>query len=81
MAGFTCNVSGPSLFVCYYSTVLILILYQGDIIFLANVGDSRAVLGTTSDNGNMVAVQLTMDFKPNLPRESLIHKMRVICMH
>ncbi|KAK6143886.1 hypothetical protein DH2020_024234 [Rehmannia glutinosa] len=42
----------------------------GDIVFLANVGDSRAVLGTTADNGNLVAVQLTMDFKPNLPQEA-----------
>ena len=44
-------------------------------MFLANVGDSRAVLGTPSDNGDMVAVQLTMDFKPNLPRESLTHSL------
>lgn len=36
---------------------------------LANVGDSRAVLGTTSNDGNLVAVQLTVDFKPNLPRK------------
>lgn len=44
---------------------------QGDNIFVANVGDSRAVLGTPSENGNITAVQLTIDFKPNLPRESL----------
>lgn len=41
------------------------------MIFIANVGDSRAVLATTEDDGNVVAVQLTIDFKPNLPRESL----------
>lgn len=35
---------------------------------LANIGDSRAVLGTTSDDGSLVAVQLTVDFKPNVPR-------------
>jgi len=42
---------------------------QGETVFIANVGDSRAVLATTSDDdGNLVAVQLTVDFKPNLPR-------------
>jgi len=37
---------------------------------LANVGDSRAVLGTTSDDGSLAAVQLTVDFKPSLPRKN-----------
>lgn len=43
---------------------------QGETIIIANVGDSRAVLATTSDDddGSLVAVQLTVDFKPNLPR-------------
>lgn len=40
---------------------------QGELIVIANVGDSRAVLATTSDDGNLVSVQLTIDFKPNLP--------------
>jgi len=43
-------------------------LLQGDVIYIANVGDSRAVLATVSDEGSLVAVQLTVDFKPNLPR-------------
>lgn len=34
---------------------------------VANVGDSRAVLATTSEDGSLVPVQLTVDFKPNLP--------------
>ncbi|KAG8362595.1 hypothetical protein BUALT_BualtUnG0060100 [Buddleja alternifolia] len=51
-------------------TTALTIVRQGDIIFLANVGDSRAVLGTTCDDGNLVAVQLTIDFKPNLPQEA-----------
>ncbi|KAK6121066.1 hypothetical protein DH2020_045195 [Rehmannia glutinosa] len=54
----------------YSGTTALTIVRQGDIVFLANVGDSRAVLGTTADNGNLVAVQLTMDFKPNLPQEA-----------
>jgi len=43
--------------------------FQDEKIVVANVGDSRAVLATTSDDGDLVAVQLTIDFKPNLPRE------------
>ncbi|CAD6334063.1 unnamed protein product [Miscanthus lutarioriparius] len=45
------------------------IVKQGDLMVVANVGDSRAVLGTTSDDGAVAAVQLTVDFKPNLPQE------------
>ncbi|CAI9290897.1 unnamed protein product [Lactuca saligna] len=46
------------------------IIREGDLLVLANVGDCRAVLGTTQDDGSLVAVQLTVDFKPNLPQES-----------
>ncbi|XP_042053448.1 probable protein phosphatase 2C 34 [Salvia splendens] len=42
---------------------------QGDLMIVANVGDSRAVLATTSDEGNLVATQLTTDQKPNIPNE------------
>ncbi|KAK8481839.1 hypothetical protein V6N12_000587 [Hibiscus sabdariffa] len=52
-------------------TTALTIVRQGDLIFVANVGDSRAVLATTSDDGTLVPVQLTVDFKPNLPREYL----------
>ncbi|XP_044332323.1 probable protein phosphatase 2C 48 isoform X2 [Triticum aestivum] len=45
------------------------IVKKGDTMVIANVGDSRAVLGTTSDDGSIAAVQLTVDFKPNLPQE------------
>ncbi|RZC81631.1 hypothetical protein C5167_044195 [Papaver somniferum] len=41
----------------------------GDNIFISNVGDSRAVLATASNDGTLVPVQLTMDFKPNLPHD------------
>ena len=38
-------------------------------MLVANVGDSRAVLGTLSvdDDSRVEAVQLTVDLKPNLP--------------
>ncbi|KAG8067908.1 hypothetical protein GUJ93_ZPchr0005g15854 [Zizania palustris] len=48
------------------------VVKQGDLMVVANVGDSRAVLGTASDDdggGGVAAVQLTVDFKPNLPHE------------
>eukprot|EP00261_Vitis_vinifera_P034303 XP_019075546.1 PREDICTED: probable protein phosphatase 2C 34 isoform X2 [Vitis vinifera] len=51
-------------------TTALTIVRQGELIIIANVGDSRAVLGTTSDDGSLVAVQLTVDFKPNLPQEA-----------
>ncbi|KAL6845010.1 hypothetical protein ACP4OV_025183 [Aristida adscensionis] len=45
------------------------VVKQGDLMVIANVGDSRAVLATNSDDGAVAAVQLTVDFKPNLPQE------------
>ncbi|MCL7047721.1 hypothetical protein MKW94_004485 [Papaver nudicaule] len=56
---------------CFNSgTTALSIVRQGDFIVIANVGDSRAVLGTNSDDGTLVPVQLTVDFKPNLPQET-----------
>lgn len=54
----------------YSGTAGLTLVREGDLLVVANVGDSRAVLGTTSDDGSLVAVQLTVDFKPNLPQES-----------
>ncbi|XP_012567911.1 probable protein phosphatase 2C 73, partial [Cicer arietinum] len=54
----------------FSGTTALSIVRQGELIVIANVGDSRAVLATTSDDGNLVSVQLTIDFKPNLPEES-----------
>lgn len=50
-------------------TTALTIVRQGELIYVANVGDSRAVLATTSDDGTLMPVQLTIDFKPNLPQE------------
>ncbi|XP_052194245.1 probable protein phosphatase 2C 73 isoform X2 [Diospyros lotus] len=51
-------------------TTALTIVRQGELIFVANVGDSRAVLAATSDDGSLVPIQLTVDFKPNLPQEA-----------
>ncbi|KAL2468633.1 putative protein phosphatase 2C 73 [Forsythia ovata] len=68
----------------YSGTTALTIVRQGELIFIANVGDSRAVLATTSDSGNLVPVQLTVDFKPNLPQEAeriIQCKGQVFCLH
>ncbi|KAF8099389.1 hypothetical protein N665_0245s0066 [Sinapis alba] len=64
-------------------TTALTIVRQGEVIYISNVGDSRAVLATVSDDGSLVAVQLTLDFKPNLPQEKeriLGCKGRVFCL-
>lgn len=50
-------------------TTALTVVRQGEVIYVANVGDSRAVLATVSEEGSLVAVQLTVDFKPNIPQE------------
>eukprot|EP00249_Psilotum_nudum_P020191 c27597_g1_i1 orf=336-1562(-) len=55
---------------CFCSgTTVVTILKQGEDLIVANVGDSRAVLATRADDNSLVPVQLTVDLKPNLPRE------------
>ncbi|XP_057433592.1 probable protein phosphatase 2C 34 [Lotus japonicus] len=51
-------------------TTALTIIKQGEHLILANVGDSRAVLATTSEDGTLTALQLTTDLKPNLPKEA-----------
>jgi len=41
---------------------------QGSDLYMANIGDSRAVLGSRDGAaGGMMAVQLTVDLKPDVP--------------
>ncbi|XP_021898853.1 probable protein phosphatase 2C 34 isoform X2 [Carica papaya] len=56
---------------------------KGELIYIANVGDSRAVLATTSEDGMLESVQLTVDLKPNLPEEAeriIECRGRVFCL-
>ncbi|KAI4367838.1 hypothetical protein MLD38_016462 [Melastoma candidum] len=65
-------------------TTALTMVRQGEYIYLANVGDSRAVLATTSDDGRLVPIQLTIDFKPNLSEEAeriTLCNGRVFCLH
>ncbi|MED6197213.1 putative protein phosphatase 2C 33 [Stylosanthes scabra] len=56
---------------CFCSgTTAVTFLKQGHDLIVGNVGDSRAVLGTRENDNSLVAVQLTVDLKPNLPAEA-----------
>ncbi|CAN4091621.1 unnamed protein product [Withania somnifera] len=55
----------------YSGTTALTLVRQGDLLVVANVGDSQAVLATTDIHGILVPVQLIVDLKPNLPRRVL----------
>ncbi|XP_027941644.1 probable protein phosphatase 2C 72 isoform X2 [Vigna unguiculata] len=50
-------------------TTAVVIIKQGEGLVIANLGDSRAVMGTMCEE-KLVATQLTTDLKPELPREA-----------
>lgn len=51
---------------------IFLFSHQGEDLVTANLGDSRAVLGTVSEKGEVKAVQLTTDLKPGLPSKKKV---------
>nr|XP_043628699.1 probable protein phosphatase 2C 66 [Erigeron canadensis] len=56
---------------CFCSgTTTVALIKQGQDLVIGNVGDSRAVLATRDENNSLTACQLTIDLKPNLPREA-----------
>ncbi|KAK8923890.1 putative protein phosphatase 2C 33 [Platanthera zijinensis] len=56
---------------CFCSgTTAVTLVKQGQDLVIGNVGDSRAVMGTRDLNDCLQPVQLTVDLKPNLPREA-----------
>lgn len=56
---------------CFCSgTTAVSLVKQGEDILIANVGDSRAILASKDKDDNLIATQLTVDLKPNLPREA-----------
>ncbi|EPS70212.1 hypothetical protein M569_04548, partial [Genlisea aurea] len=57
---------------CFCSgSTAVTIIKQGSNLFIGNIGDSRAILGSKDgDDDAMVAVQLTVDLKPDLPKEA-----------
>lgn len=56
---------------CFCSgTTAVTLIKQGQDLIIGNVGDSRAILCTRDKTNSLVAVQLTIDLKPNLPAEA-----------
>ncbi|KAI4353474.1 hypothetical protein L6164_002422 [Bauhinia variegata] len=56
---------------CFCSgSTAVTVIKQRDQLIIGNLGDSRAVLCTRGDKDNLIPVQLTVDLKPNLPREA-----------
>ncbi|OVA06279.1 Protein phosphatase 2C (PP2C)-like domain [Macleaya cordata] len=56
---------------CFCSgTTAVTLVKQGQDLVIGNIGDSRAILGTRDQDDSLIAVQLTEDLKPNLPREA-----------
>uniref|UniRef100_A0A804MT81 protein-serine/threonine phosphatase n=1 Tax=Zea mays TaxID=4577 RepID=A0A804MT81_MAIZE len=53
------------------------IVKQGDL--MANIGDSRVVLGTAFDDDVINVVQLIVNLKPNLPHKSLLTGHEFLC--
>ncbi|XP_021749847.1 probable protein phosphatase 2C 12 [Chenopodium quinoa] len=53
----------------FSGSTAVVALKQGDDLLVANLGDSRAILGTRGENG-VTAVQLTTDLKPGNTEEA-----------
>ncbi|KAM7503494.1 hypothetical protein LguiB_002398 [Lonicera macranthoides] len=54
----------------YSGSSAVTLVKQGSNLFMGSIGDSRAILATQDNSGSMVAVQLTVDLKPDLPSEA-----------
>ncbi|XP_010529005.1 PREDICTED: probable protein phosphatase 2C 74 [Tarenaya hassleriana] len=56
---------------CFCSgTTAVTLVKQGQHLVVGNIGDSRAVLGMRNDDNTLVAIQLTVDLKPDVPAEA-----------
>ncbi|XP_010683599.2 probable protein phosphatase 2C 65 [Beta vulgaris subsp. vulgaris] len=51
-------------------TTAVTAVKQGDHLIIGNLGDSRAVMCTRGEKGQIIPLQLTVDLKPSLPREA-----------
>ncbi|URE15795.1 protein phosphatase 2C 12 [Musa troglodytarum] len=60
----------PNLDCSFSGTTAVSIIKQGEDLIVANLGDSRAVMGTVSEEGHLEAIQLTTDLKPSVPQEA-----------
>ncbi|RWW30782.1 hypothetical protein GW17_00004626 [Ensete ventricosum] len=53
-----------------------MIVWEGRDLVIGNLGDSRAVMGTRDKHNNLIAVELTVDLKPNLPKAARIQQCK-----
>ncbi|KAI3812219.1 hypothetical protein L1987_16926 [Smallanthus sonchifolius] len=60
----------PSLDCFCSGSTAVTIVKQGSNLFMGSIGDSRAIMASSDSNNSLVAVQLTVDLKPDLPREA-----------
>ncbi|XP_065015656.1 probable protein phosphatase 2C 12 isoform X3 [Musa acuminata AAA Group] len=60
----------PNLDCSFSGTTAVSVIKQGEDLIIANLGDSRAVMGTVSEEGHLEAIQLTTDLKPSVPQEA-----------
>lgn len=59
----------PGVDVAVSGSTAIAVMFNRDLLTCANVGDSRAMIGTLGPRGNMIARPLSIDHKPNRPEE------------
>lgn len=74
--------SNPKLALLFgFSLFLISIYLQGSDLFVGSIGDSRAILGSKDSSDSLVATQLTVDLKPDLPSMSnpLLYFHELVC--
>ncbi|XP_020597512.1 probable protein phosphatase 2C 73 [Phalaenopsis equestris] len=55
--------------ICSGTTAVSVVKLRENLL-VANLGDSRAILGRRDEKNKLVPVQLTVDLKPNLPNEA-----------
>nr|XP_043640138.1 probable protein phosphatase 2C 52 [Erigeron canadensis] len=60
----------PSLDCFCSGSTAVTIVKQGLNLYMGSIGDSRAIMASNDSNNSLVAVQLTVDLKPDLPREA-----------
>lgn len=44
---------------------------QHEHLFVSNLGDSRIIMGSQGPDGKMVATQISVDLKPDLPGKAM----------
>ncbi|KAJ6842255.1 putative protein phosphatase 2C 12 [Iris pallida] len=60
----------PDLNCLYSGSTAVTIIKQGKDLIISNLGDSRAIMATVSEEGYLRAIQLTTDLKPSVPKEA-----------